>query len=662
VWGVFGDGEMDEPESIAGLTLAAREALDNLVFVVNCNLQRLDGPVRGNGQIIQELEALFAGAGWNVIKVLWGSDWDLLFARDGSNALLRRLAATVDGEYQNLGAKDGSYNVEHFFMKDPEVRALIAHMSHAEVDALKRGGHDFRKLHAAFTAAQAHRGQPTVILAKTKKGYGMGGAGESRMTAHQAKKLDAAGLRAFRDRFHLPLSDADLEQLRFYRPSDDSAELTYLKQRRAALGGSLPARRRSAEAVPVPALASYARFALEAGSKDMTVTLALVRMLSGLLRDPTLGKRIVPIVADEARTFGMANLFQQVGIYAPRGQLYNPEDAGSIVSYREARDGQLLEEGITEAGALSSWVAAGTSYSVHGLAMLPIYIFYSVFGFQRVGDLIWAAADQRTRGFLLGATAGRTTLGGEGLQHQDGSSQLMAAAVPNCRAYDPAFAYELAVIFDHGMRELMERQQDVFYYLTLGNESYAQPALPRGCEDDLLRGLYRVASTDAQGPRVQLLGSGAILREVLVASELLAKDWNVASDVFSATSFALLARDAAEVERWNRLHPGDAARASHLDRLLRADALTVAASDYVRAYPQLIAAYVKGRYVCLGTDGFGRSDTRAALRRFFEVDGAGIAVATLHGLAERGEVSRERVVEAIARYGIDVEGAAPWLR
>ncbi|HKU38597.1 MAG TPA: alpha-ketoglutarate dehydrogenase [Polyangiales bacterium] len=667
VWGVFGDGEMDEPESIAGLTLAAREGLDNLTFVVNCNLQRLDGPVRGNGQIIQELESLFAGAGWNVIKVLWGSDWDALFARDRGNVLLRRLSATVDGEYQTLGAKDGSYNIENFFKKDPEIQALISHMSDAEVDALKRGGHDFRKLYAALAAARAHRGRPSVVLAKTKEGFGMGGAGESRMTAHQQKKLDADALRAFRDRFHLPLSDADLEALRFYKPDENSAELRYLRERRAALGGSLPARRKSASAVRVPAPPSYARFALEASGKELSTTMALTRMLSSLLRDTELGPRIVPIVADEARTFGMANLFQQVGIYSPLGQLYQPEDAGSIVSYREARDGQLLEEGITEAGALSSWVAAGTSYSVHGLAMLPLYIFYSVFGFQRVGDLIWAAADQRARGFLLGATSGRTTLSGEGLQHQDGSSHVIAASVPNCRAYDPAYACELAVILDRGMREMLEEQRDVFYYITLSNESYAQPSLPSGVESDVIRGMYRCAGHTPAHPvgHVQLLGSGAILREVLAAAELLAQDWNVASDVYSVTSFAELARDAAEVERWNRLHPIEEPGKSHLSlKLAAAEAgrPTVAASDYVRAYAQLIAPHVPGRYVALGTDGFGRSDTRPALRAFFEVDRASIAVAALDALASQGALPRQTVWEAIGRYEVPTDQPPPWKR
>jgi pyruvate dehydrogenase E1 component len=664
VWGVFGDGEMDEPESIAGLTLAARERLDNLVFVVNCNLQRLDGPVRGNGQIIQELESLFAGAGWNVIKVLWGSDWDVLFARDKSNVLLRRLSATVDGEYQTLGAKDGSYNIEHFFKKDPEISSLVSHMSDAEVDALKRGGHDFRKLYAALAAARDHRGRPSVVLAKTKKGYGMGGAGESRMTAHQAKKLDADALKRFRDRFHLPLTDADLEELRFYRPAGDSTELRYLQKRRAALGGSLPARRRAAPKVAVPPIASHSKFALESGGKELSTTMALVRMLSALLRDHELGSRVVPIVADEARTFGMANLFQQVGIYSPVGQLYRPEDAGSIVSYREARDGQLLEEGITEAGALSSWVAAGTSYSVHGLAMLPLYIFYSVFGFQRVADLIWAAADQRVRGFLLGATSGRTTLSGEGLQHQDGSSHVIAATVPNCRAYDPAFAYELAIILDRGMREMLEEQRDVFYYVTLLNENYAQPSLPAGVEGDVIRGMYRCGghAPDGAVAHVRLLGSGAILREVIAAAEMLANEWKIASDVFSVTSFSELARDATEVERDNRLHPGRPARESHVQRMLAGDRLVVAATDYVRAYPQLIAPHVRARFVTLGTDGFGRSDTRPAVRKFFEVDRASILLATLHALAQQGQIPADAPARAIATYQIPTDEPPPWTR
>jgi len=662
VWGVFGDGEMDEPESVAGLTLAAREQLDNLTFIINCNLQRLDGPVRGNGQIVQELESLFTGAGWNVIKVLWGSDWDALFARDENHVLLRRLASTVDGQYQNLGAKDGAYNIEHFFRQDPEVQRLVAHMSEREVDVLKRGGHDFRKLHAAFAAARAHQGRPTVILAKTKKGYGMGGAGESRMTSHQAKKLDIDAVKAFRDRFALPLSDDDVAQLRFYKPEPDSLEMRYLKERRAALGGPLPARKGDTPALAVPPLPGWGGFALRAEGKEMSTTMAAVRMLSGLLRDPTLGPRIVPIVADEARTFGMASLFRQIGIYSPLGQLYEPEDAGSMLSYREARDGQLLEEGITEAGATASWIAAGTSYSVHGLPMLPMYIYYSMFGFQRVGDLIWAAADQRVRGFLFGATAGRTTLGGEGLQHQDGASLVMAATVPNCRAWDPAFAGEVAVIMDHAMRGMLEERRDEFHYLTLMNESYEHPSLGEESHTDLLRGMYRLSAHPADGARgtVRLLGSGTILREVMAGAELLAADWNVASEVFSVTSFSELARDAREVERESRLGAGGIDRVSHVGRLLAGPAPVIAATDYVRAWPQLIAEYVDARYVTLGTDGFGRSDTRSALRRFFEVDRHHVVLAALQALVREGRIERQALVDAIGRYGIRADAAAPW--
>ncbi len=663
VWGVFGDGEMDEPESIAGLTLAAREKLDNVTFVINCNLQRLDGPVRGNGQVIQELESLFTGAGWNVIKVLWGSDWDPLFARDVSHALLRQLAATVDGQYQTLGANDGAYNQEHFFKLAPELQALVAHMSAKEIDALRRGGHDFRKLYAAFAAARAHRGQPTVILAKTKKGYGMGGAGESRMVSHQQKKVDEAALREFRNRFDLPLSDADLAALRFYRPADDSREMAYLRARRAALGGSLPVRAPSAPPLAVPALESYAAFALQADGKEMSTTMALVRMLTTLLRDRTLGSRIVPIVADEARTFGMASLFRQIGIYSPVGQLYEPEDAGSMLAYRESRSGQLLEEGITEAGALSSWVAAATSYSVHGLPMLPLYIYYSIFGFQRVGDLIWAAADQRARGFLLGATAGRTTLSGEGLQHQDGSSHVIAATVPNCRAYDPAFAGELAVILDHGARQMLERGEDVFYYVTVMNENYAQPSLPAGAARDVIRGMYRYAQHErGTAPRVRLLGSGTILREVIAAGELLATDWNLSNEVWSVTSFSELAREAREAQRNDRLHPTEPVRTCHLRDCLAGAAPVIAATDYVVAYPQLIASYVEAPFVALGTDGFGRSDTRAALRRFFEVDRYQVVVAALRALQTQGLLGAEIVERALVQYGIDREADSPWKR
>ncbi len=632
VWGVFGDGEMDEPESVAGLTLAARERLDNLCFIVNCNLQRLDGPVRGNGQIIQELEALFTGAGWHVIKVLWGSEWDALFARDTRHVLLRALSRTVDGQYQTLGANDGAYNIEHFFRQDPEVQKLVAHMSEAEIDGLKRGGHDFRKLHAAFAEAQATTGRPTVILAKTKKGYGMGGVGESRMTAHQAKKLDLAALQAFRDRFALPLSDDDLAALRFVKPAEDSAEMRYLRARREALGGPLPLRNGSAPVLPVPPLSAWGGFAVNADGKEMSTTMAAVRLLANLLKDPTLGPRIVPIVADEARTFGMASLFRQIGIYAPGGQRYEPEDRDSMLYYRETADGQLLEEGINEAGAMSSWIAAATSYAVHGLPMLPVYIYYSMFGFQRVGDLIWAAADQRARGFLFGATAGRTTLGGEGLQHQDGSSLLVASTVPNCVAWDPAQAGELAVIVEHAMQRMLVQQRDEFHYVVMGNENQAMPSLPESAHDDLLKGLYRLQVCGDGPALVRLLGSGAILREVQKAAQVLHEEHGIACEVYSATSYSELAREAQALQRLDRSEPLPQRRLSHVQRLLAGDAPIVAASDYVRAWPQLIAEYVDAKLVTLGTDGFGRSDTRQALRRHFGVDAPAVVAAALEAL------------------------------
>ncbi len=663
VWGVFGDGEMDEPESTAGLSLAAREGLDNLTFVVNCNLQRLDGPVRGNGQIIPELERQFSAAGWAVIKVLWGSEWDALFARDTEHVLLRRFAATVDGKYQTLGAKDGAYNLAHFFDEDPEVHALVAAMSAREIDGLRRGGHDLRKLYAAFAMAREPKGRPTVVLVKTKKGYAMGSGGESRMTAHQTKKVEADTLLAFRDRFALPLSDAEVEDLSFYRPAEDSAELAYLRGRRATLGGALPARASRAPAVAVPPLRDYAAFALDADGKAMSTTMAFVRLLGALLKDRALGPRIVPIVADEARTFGMAGLFRQIGIYSPVGQLYEPEDAGSMLAYHEARDGQLLEEGISEAGALAAWTAAATSYSTHGLAMLPFYVYYSMFGFQRVGDQIWAAADQRSRGFLIGATAGRTTLSGEGLQHQDGSSQLIAATIPNCRAYDPAFAYELAIILDHGARAMMERDDDEFYYLTVMNENYAQPSAPADLDAAaVLKGLYRFGRRDAANGigLVRLIGSGAILREVIEAADLLANDWGVSCEIWSATSYAELARGARDAERRNRMNPLAEPAVSHLSACLPGHAPVVAASDYVRAYPQMIASYLDAPMTVLGTDGFGRSDTRAALRDFFEVDRRHVAVAALAALAREGSVTRETVAKAIARYEIDGAKAPPW--
>jgi pyruvate dehydrogenase E1 component len=662
VWGVFGDGEMDEPESLAALSLAAREKLDNVTFVINCNLQRLDGPVRGNGQIIQELEATFAGAGWNVIKVLWSADWDVLFALDKNHALLRNFAATVDGKYQTLGAKDGRYNLEHFFGLDPELTALAAHLSTAEIDGLRRGGHDFGKLYAAFAAARDYRGAPTVILAKTKKGFGMGAAGESRNIAHQAKKLDLDALKSFRDRFALPLSDEDVGALKFIKLAEDSAELRSLRARRAALGGPLPARRAVATPLTIPPLERYADFALGAESKEMSTTLAAVRLISGMLRDEALAPRIVPIVADEARTFGMASLFRQLGIYSPVGQLYEPEDQGSLMSYREAKDGQLLEEGITEAGALSSWTAAATAYSVSGVAMAPFYIFYSMFGFQRVGDLIWAAADQRARGFLVGATSGRTTLAGEGLQHQDGSSHIVAATVPNCRAYDPAFAYELAIIIDHGLRAMLTRGEDCFYYVTVMNENYAQPSAPAGAAEAIVKGLHRVRRPHASPARIRLVGSGAMVREALEAAALLLADWSIDAEVWSATSYAQLARDARSAERWNRLHPGAAPRVSHLLDCLPGTAPIVAVSDYARAYPGLIAGYLDAPIVLLGTDGFGRSDTRKMLRRFFEVDRFNIVIAALSALERAGAIDGSLTTRAIASYGVETETQEPWAR
>ena len=662
VWGVFGDGEMDEPESIAGLTLAAREKLDNLTFIVNCNLQRLDGPVRGNGQIIQELEALFVGAGWNVIKVLWGSEWDELFARDTNNVLLRRFAETVDGQYQNLGSKDGDYNRTKFFDTDPESAALVSHMSDEEIHSLKRGGHDYKKLYAAFAAAKAHEGQPTVILTKTKKGFGMGGAGERRMMAHQAKKLNVDALMEFRDRFDLPLTDKQVETLEFYRPSDNSAEISYLKERRAELGGYIPKRSLNASGnIPQrPELTSYAQFALEANGKEMSTTMAVVRILGGLLKDKSFGPRVVPIVADEARTFGMDNLFRQVGIYAPEGQLYEPEDANSMMFYKESKNGQLLEEGITEAGALSSWTAAATAYSAHNIELLPVYIYYSMFGFQRVGDLIWAAADQRARGFLLGATAGRTTLSGEGLQHQDGSSHVSAAAVPNCRAYDPTFACELAVIMEYGMTRMLDEKQDEFFYITVMNENYAQPSLPEGAREGIVKGMYHFATEGQKETQVRLIGSGTILMEVIAAAELLQKEFGISSDIYSATSFTELARDAVQVERDNRLNAGKSAAISHVEKLLGGDKPVVAASDYIRAFPQQIAPYITADITVLGTDGFGRSANRKALRRFFEIDRQHIALAAIDSLVRDGSLDREILIKAIDTLGIDKNASAPW--
>ncbi len=625
VWGVFGDGEMDEPESMSALTLASREKLDNLVWVVNCNLQRLDGPVRGNGRIIDELEKLFRGSGWNVIKLVWGSDWDGLFARDTTGALVKAFAQTVDGQMQTFAAKDGSFNRKNFFGQNEELARLAQGMTDEQIDRLKRGGHDLVKIHAAYQAAANHVGQPTVILAHTKKGYGMGNAGQGKMTTHSQKKLDDEALIEYRNRFNLPLTDEQTTSLTFFRPDEASEELKYLKEQRNKLGGQLPKRYSECEQLNVPDITSYASFAIKAENKEMSTTMAFVRMLGNLLKDKELGPRVVPIVADEARTFGMANLFKQVGIYSSVGQRYEPEDIGSVLSYREALDGQILEEGISEAGAIASWTAAATSYSVHGIAMLPFYIYYSMFGFQRIGDAIWAAADQRARGFLLGATSGRTTLGGEGLQHQDGSSQLVAGTIPNCKAYDPAFAGELAVIVDQGMRDMLVDQKDLFYYITLMNENYAQPDLPQGAAEGVIRGCYKLKTINAihgdGKSSVTLLGSGAIMTEVLKAADILANA-GVSVDVFSVTSWSELSRDGKTKEQARLSGKADAEQAFITQVLAQGRGPIVAATDYVHALPESIRAYVpEGRgYITLGTDGFGRSDTRAALREYFGVN------------------------------------------
>jgi pyruvate dehydrogenase E1 component len=693
IWAFVGDGEMDEPEALAGLSIAARERLDNLTFVVNCNLQRLDGPVRGNGSIVQELERLFTGAGWNVIKLLWGSNWDDLFARDRNGAILRRLQETVDGELQSYAAHDASYNRERFFNKYEDLASLVSHLSDAEIEGLSRGGHDPVKIHAAFDAAIRHTGQPTVILAQTKKGYGLGRWAEGRMSAHQQKKLDTEALLSFRDRFGLPLSNECVENASFYRPSSDSPEMLYLQERRARLGGFLPSRAVRSRKLDAPKRKVFAEFTLKPEEREMSTTVAFVRMLTGILKDTKFARHVVPIVADEARTFGMESLFRKIGIYSHCGQLYEPADQGDLLHYRESVQGQMLEEGITEAGALSSWIAAGTSYSNHGVPMLPFYIYYSAFGFQRVGDLIVAAADSRTRGFLLGATAGRTTLSGEGLQHQDGTSHLIASTIPSCRSYDPCFAYEVAVIIEKGMEVMLEKQEDVFYYITLMNENYTHPPMPADAEEGIIKGMYlarasshteksrsqgnsassskqnttgglplsKVSEVPERHRRVQLLGSGTILREALAAASILELDWNIAADVWSVTSFSELRRSGLETERSNRLHPAEQPRESWVEQCLNPTVgPVIAASDYVRAVPDLIRAWVPRNYTTLGTDGFGRSDSRAALRRFFEVDRASIALAAIGALANAGIVSKSLIPEFIARYSYRPDVSPPW--
>ena len=658
VWVFCGDGEMDEPESLGAIGLAAREKLDNLIFVINCNLQRLDGPVRGNGKIIQELESDFRGAGWNVIKVIWGSYWDPLIARDTQGRLLRVMEDSVDGEYQNYKANDGAFVRKHFFGKDPKLLEMVSRMTDEDIWRLNRGGHDPHKIYAAYAAAAKHKGQPTVILAKTIKGYGLGKHGQAKNPTHQLKKLDLETIRDMRDHFRVPIPDDKLEELPFYVPPPDSPEMKYLHERRRALGGSLPQRRRKADAVPrVPPLSAFEAVLKGSEGREISTTMAFVRLLTALVRDKEIGRHVVPIVPDEARTFGMEGMFRQLGIYSSEGQKYEPVDRDQVMYYREDKSGQILEEGITEAGSISSWIAAATSYSHSNLAMAPFYIFYSMFGLQRVGDLAWAAADQRARGFLVGATAGRTTLNGEGLQHEDGHSQVFASVIPNCVSYDPTYGYELAVIIHDGLRRMLSEQQDVFYYITVMNEAYEHPALPAGAEQGILKGMYLLRESKSKAKaRVQLLGSGTILREVLAAAILLEDDWGVAADVWSATSFTELRRDGLAAERWNMLHPEDKPRVPYLTQCLdkRAGPL-VAASDYIKTFADQIRPFVPRDRVTrvLGTDGFGRSDSRAKLRHFFEVNRHFVTIAALKALAEQGEGKPKVVAEAIRKYGID---------
>ena len=663
VWAFMGDGEMDEPESKGAISLAGREKLDNLIFVINCNLQRLDGPVRGNGKIIQELEADFRGAGWNVIKVIWGSYWDPLFLRDKTGILLRRMEECVDGEYQAFKSHDGAYVRKHFFGKYPELEALVANMSDDDIWRLNRGGHDPHKLFAAYAAAMKHTGQPTVILAKTVKGYGMGEAGEGQNITHQQKKMGTASIRAFRDRFNVPIPDDRLEDVPFYRPPEDAPEMQYLRSRIAAMGGSLPARKRRVEPLEVPPLSAFEAQLKSSEDREFSTTMAFVRILNTIIRDKKIGKRVVPIVPDESRTFGMEGMFRQLGIYSHVGQLYTPQDADQLMFYKEDQGGQILQEGINEPGAMSSWIAAATSYANNARMMIPFYIFYSMFGFQRIGDLAWAAGDLRARGFLLGGTAGRTTLNGEGLQHEDGHSHILASTIPNCVSYDPTFAYELAVIIQDGMRRMYREQEDVFYYITVMNENYTHPAMPEGVEKNILKGMYLFAEGKAKKnqPRVQLLGSGTILREVIAGAALLEKDFGIAADIWSVTSFNELRRDGLDAQRWNMLHPEQEPRQSHIEQCLKDRAgPVVAATDYMKIFADQVRAFLPTHnFITLGTDGFGRSDTRRKLRQFFEVDRHYVAVAAMKALADQELLPRKTVAEAVKKYGINPEKPNP---
>jgi len=660
VWAFMGDGEMDEPEAMGAISLAARERLDNLIFVVNCNLQRLDGPVRGNGKIIQELEGDFRGAGWNVIKVIWGGYWDPLLARDKDGTLLKRMHECVDGDFQAYKAKGGAYTRKHFFGKYPELAEMVVNMTDEDIWRLNRGGHDPFKVYAAYAAAVAHTRQPTVILAKTVKGYGMGQAGEGMNITHSQKKMGETALKEFRNRFNIPVSDDEIAAAPFYKPPADSEEMRYLHKCREHLGGPMPVRNPESPKLTTPGIEAFQSLLEGSGDKAMSTTMALVRILSLIVRDKEIGKLLVPIIPDEARTFGMEGMFRQLGIYSSVGQLYRPVDADQLMYYREDKQGQVLEEGITEAGAMSSWIAAATAYANHGWSMIPFYIFYSMFGFQRVGDLAWAAGDLCARGFLIGGTAGRTTLAGEGLQHQDGHSLVVASTIPNCISYDPAYGYELAVIIQDGLRRLYQEQENAFYYITTMNETYVQPPMPEGVREGILQGIYRVRAGTAGEQRVQLLGSGAILRESLAAAELLERDFGVAADVWSATSFNELRREGLEVERWNRLHPEQESRRSYVEQQLGpTNGPIIAATDYIRTLADQIRPFVPGCYRVLGTDGFGRSDVRSQLRKFFEVDRYHITLAALNALADEGELPASRAAEAIEKYGIDPEKPNP---
>ena len=660
VWVFCGDGEMDEPESLGAISLASRENLDNLIFVVNCNLQRLDGPVRGNGKIIQELESDFRGSGWNVIKVVWGSYWDPLFAMDKDGFLKKRMEECVDGEYQNFKAKGGAYTREHFFGKYPELKEMVSAMSDSEIWRLNRGGHDPHKVYAAYAAATSHKGQPSVVLAKTVKGYGMGDAGEGQNITHQQKSMDVEALKVFRSRFDLPVTDKEVENLSFYKPPVDSPEIQYMKERRRSLGGSLPLRKVKGNSLKVPNLSSFSNVLTTTGEREISTTMAFVRILSTLVRDDEIGKYVIPIVPDEARTFGMEGMFRQLGIYSSIGQLYEPQDSDQVMFYKEQKDGQILEEGINEAGSFSSWIAAATSYSNSGIQTIPFYIFYSMFGFQRIGDLAWAAGDSRARGFLLGATAGRTTLNGEGLQHEDGHSHLISATIPNCISYDPCFAYELAVIIQNGLERMIQNQEDIYYYITLMNENYQHPDMPKNIEKNIIQGIYKFSESKLKAPKVQLMGSGAILREVIEAAKLLESEWKISADVYSVTSFTELRREALDNERWNMLNPDKKQKTSLIQEIISdQESPIIASTDYMKSYAEQISNFLPNKFISLGTDGFGRSDSREALRNFFEVDRYFIVIASIKALIDNKKINKDLLAKAIKKYKINGNKSNP---